>query len=98
MPTMREVAEMANVSIATVSHVINQTRFVSTKTRERVFAAMESLNYQPNELARSLRRGQTRTIGLILPDSANPFFADIGRGCKTTSFAESYITIICNTF
>ena len=97
MPTMREVAEMAGVSVATVSHVVNGTRFVATKTRERVFAAMESLNYQPNELARSLRRGQTRTIGLILPDSANPFFADIGRGSETASFEAGYNTIFCNT-
>ena len=97
MPTMREVAEMAGVSVATVSHVVNRTRFVATKTRERVFAAMESLNYQPNELARSLRRGQTRTIGLILPDSANPFFADIGRGSETASFEAGYNTIFCNT-
>ena len=79
MATIREVAESAGVSYATVSHVINNTRVVSQETRQRVLAAMTALNYRPNALARSLRQGKTNTIGLVLPDSANPFFAEISR-------------------
>jgi LacI family transcriptional regulator len=97
MPTMRDVAEMAGVSLTTVSHVINRTRFVSDDVTERVLTAMEDLNYRPNELARSLRRGQTNTLGLILPDSANPYFAEIGHAIEATSFTLGYNVILCNT-
>ena len=59
MATIREVAERAGVSVATVSHVINETRPVSVELRERVREAMSTLQYRPNRLARSLRRGET---------------------------------------
>ena len=97
MTTIREVAKHAGVSYATVSHVINDTRFVSEPTRARVLAAMEVLNYQPNTLARSLRKGQTNTLGLILPDSANPFFAEIGRSIEDTAYRLGYSVVLCNT-
>lgn len=97
MPTMRDVAEKAGVSLTTVSHVINHTRFVSDDVTERVHNAMEELNYRPNELARSLRRGQTNTLGLILPDSANPYFAEIGHAIEATSSSLGYNVILCNT-
>jgi LacI family transcriptional regulator len=94
---MRDVAEQANVSITTVSHVINETRPVSDELRERVLAAMQELGYQPNLLARSLRRGETHTLGMIVPDSANPFFAEVARGVEDTSFEKSYSVILCNS-
>ncbi len=94
---MREVAERAGVSVTTVSHVINGTRPVSAHLSQRVKAAMEELGYQPNQLARSLRVGTTHTIGLILPDSANPFFAEIARGIEDAGFARGYSVIIGNT-
>jgi len=97
MTTIREVAESAGVSYATVSHVINNTRLVSQETRERVLAAMDALNYRPNALARSLRQGKTHTIGLILPDSANPFFAEISRGIEDEAFKRGYSVFLCNT-
>lgn len=96
MPTMREVAKHAGVSITTVSHVINQTRPVSDKYTERVKVAMRELGYQQNRLARSLRIGETKTIGVILPDSANPFFAEVARGIEDAGFEEGYSVIICN--
>jgi len=95
--TIRDVAERATVSITTVSHVINETRPVSDELRERVLAAMEELGYQPNLLARSLRRGETHTIGMIVPDSANPFFAEVARGVEDTSFEKGYSVILCNS-
>lgn len=97
MATIREVAESAGVSYATVSHVINNTRVVSQETRERVLAAMSALNYHPNALARSLRQGKTNTIGLVLPDSANPFFAEISRSIEGEAFRKGYSVFLCNT-
>ncbi len=97
MATIREVAESAGVSYATVSHVINNTRVVTQETRERVLAAMAALNYRPNALARSLRQGKTNTIGLVLPDSANPFFAEISRGIEDEAFKKGYSVFLCNT-
>jgi LacI family transcriptional regulator len=97
MTTIREVAESAGVSYATVSHVINNTRVVSQETRERVLAAMAALNYRPNALARSLRQGKTNTIGLVLPDSANPFFAEISRSIEDEAFKLGYSVFLCNT-
>ena len=97
MPTIREVAKKAGVSSATVSHVANNTRFVSEDVRERVKTAMRELNYRPNALARSLRRGETHTLGLILPDSSNPFFAEVGHAIESEAFALGYSVILCNT-
>ena len=62
--------------------VINNSRVVAGETRLRVEAAMEELHYRPNALARSLRRGQTHTLGVILPDISNPFFADKSRPAR----------------
>ena len=97
MATIREVAESARVSYATVSHVINNTRLVSQATRERVLEAMAALNYRPNALARSLRQGKSNTIGLVLPDSANPFFAEISRSIEDEAFKKGYSVFLCNT-
>jgi LacI family transcriptional regulator len=94
---MRDVAGRAGVSVTTVSHVINETRPVSDELRRRDSAAMDELGYQPNRLARSLRRGQTHTIGMIIPDSANPFFAEVARGVEDTSFENGYSLILCNS-
>lgn len=97
MVTIREVAERAGVSFATVSHVMNDTRFVSQETRQRVLDAMDELGYRPNILARSLRSGRTHTLGLILPNSSNPYFADIGRSIEETAFKQGYSVILCNS-
>lgn len=97
MTTIRDVAHQAGVSVTTVSHVINETRFVSDELRQRVLAAMADLDYQPNALARSLRRKQTHTLGMILPDSANPFFAEVAHSIERASFARGYNAILCNS-
>jgi len=94
---MRDVAERAGVSVTTVSHVINETRPVSDDLRRRVLQAMDELGYQPNALARSLRRKETHTIGMIVPDSANPFFAEVARGIEDASFEQGYSVILCNS-
>lgn len=97
MATIREVAERAGVSVTTVSHVLNGTRFVAEETELRVREAMQALNYRPNSLARSLRRGETRTLGLILPDSSNPFFAEFARQLEDAAFQQDYSLILCNS-
>lgn len=97
MPTIKDVARAAGVSITTVSHVINDTRFVSDELRARVLAAMEELDYRPNILARSLRRGETKTIGLVVPDNSNPFFAEMARTVEDLGFAAGYSVILCNS-
>ena len=95
--TIKDVAQMAEVSTATVSHVINDTRFVSDELRERVLEAMEALSYRPNALAQGLRVGETHTIGLVVPDNANPFFAEISRVVEDVGFENGYSVILCNT-
>lgn len=97
MVTIHDVAERAGVSATTVSHVINQTRRVSADLRDRVLLAMDELGYQPNALARSLRRKQTFTIGLVIPDNANPFFAEMARGIEDEAYALGYSVILCNS-
>lgn len=93
MPTIYDVAAKAGVSTTTVSHVINESRFVSEATVRRVRRAMKELNYQPNAVARSLRRKHTHTLGLVLPDSSNPFFAEVARGIETYAFQQGYNVI-----
>jgi LacI family transcriptional regulator len=95
--TIKDVALKSGVSITTVSHVINKTRFVSKELCERVYAAMEELNYHPNTLARSLRMGETKTIGLIIPNNSNPFFAGLARLIEDVGFENGYSVILCNS-
>ena len=97
MATMNDVARVANVSIATVSHVINGTRFVSAERVERVQAAMKELGYTPDATARSLRVGRTDTIGLVIPDNSNPFFAALARYIEEAGFEAGYTTILANS-
>ena len=99
MTSMQDVADRAKVSVSTVSHVINETRFVSEEKRTRVFAAMKALNYHPNLLASSLRRKDksTKTVGLLIPDSSNPFFAEILRGAEDAAFQAGYNIFLCNS-
>lgn len=97
MATIHDVARRAGVSATTVSHVINSTRPVSADLRNRVQLAMAELDFQPNALARSLRRKQSHTIGLIVPDTANPFFAEMARGIEDVAYEAGHTIILCNT-
>ena len=74
-PTIRDVAELASVAPATVSNVLTGRRPVAEDRKQRVLAAVAQLGYRPNHLAASLRRQETRTIGIVIPDLTNPFFA-----------------------
>jgi LacI family transcriptional regulator len=94
---IKDVAKYAGVSTATVSHVINQTRFVSEGTRQKVLAAIEALNYQPSAIARGLATNATQTIGLIVADITNPFFTAVARGVEDEVNRHGYHTIFSNT-
>jgi len=95
--SIKEVAKEAGVSTATVSHVINQTRFVSEETRQKVVDAIEALDYHPNAAARSLVTKSTRKIGLVIADITNPFFTAVTRGVEDEISQHRYHTILCNT-
>ncbi|MCD6577648.1 MAG: LacI family DNA-binding transcriptional regulator [Anaerolineaceae bacterium] len=97
MTTVKDVAKKAGVSVATVSHVINSTRFVSEFSKEKVKAAMEELNYRPNAVARSLRRKESKIIGLIIPDNTNPYFAEMAWSIEYASKNQGYSVILCNS-
>lgn len=97
MATIRDVAQLAGVSTATVSHVLNNTRSVSEASRDRVLAAMEQLNYHPNAVARSLRISTTLTIGLIVPDVNIPFFAWVASSIEEAARDAGYSVILCNS-
>ena len=94
---MKDVARMAGVSTSTVSHVINNNRFVSEAVREKVDRAISTLNYAPSALARSLKLNQTHTIGMLLTTSSNPFYAEVVRGVEDSCYERGYSLILCNT-
>jgi LacI family transcriptional regulator, galactose operon repressor len=96
-PTMRDVARLAEVSIATVSAVVNKTSVVSSKRAERVIKAMEALDYHADQIARSLKTGRTQTVGMILPDVTNPFYPEVIIGAEEVARASQYSVILCNT-
>ena len=95
--TIEDVAEEADVSITTVSAVINDTRYVSPELTERVKRAIEKLNYQPDQIGRGLRKGQSNTIGLVVSDITNPFFPRVARGVEDSARENHYNVILCNT-
>ena len=97
MVTIKDVARRANVSFTTVSHVVNKTRPVSRDTAERVNEAISALGYLPSELARSLKSSRTRTIGMIVTTTSNPFFGEVIRGVERACFEAGYALMICNT-
>ena len=97
MVTIKDVARRANVSFTTVSHVVNKTRPVSSDTAARVNEAINALGYLPSELARSLKSSRTRTIGMIVTTTSNPFFGEVIRGVERACFEAGYALMICNT-
>jgi LacI family transcriptional regulator len=97
MATIKDVALRAGVSVTTVSHVVNDTRHVSAKGRERVEQAIRELGYVPNAMARSLKSNTTSTLGMLIPNSSNPYFAEIVRIVEDRCFGAGYTLVLCNT-
>lgn len=97
MATIKDVAKHAGVSTSTVSHVLNKTRYVSEDVSQRVLAAVETLRYAPSALARSLKVNNTKTFGMLVTTSANPFFSEVLKGVERRCYEQGYNLILCNT-
>ena len=97
MVSIKDVARAAGVSVSTVSHVVNKTRFVAPDTRAAVEKAVSELGYQPSYLARALKSKRTRTLGMLVTSSTNPFFAEIVSGVEEGCFRAGYSLILCNS-
>ncbi len=97
MSNIYDVARRARVSLATVSAVLNDSAFVSPDLKTRVQTAIAALGYQPNLLARGLAKKRSQTLGMIVPDIANPFFPEVVRGAEDTAHAAGYTLLIASS-
>lgn len=97
MTTMKDIARIAKVSTSTVSHVINNSRFVSDEIREKVMRVVKDLNYTPSALARSLKVKETKTIGLLVTQTDNPFFAEVVSSVEQYCHQHHYNLILSTT-
>ncbi len=95
--SLRDVAKVAKVSVGTVSNVLNRPEVVAPETLARVQATIKELGFVPNGFARHLRSGQSRTLGLIVPDVANPFFTEVARGVEDAASKRDYAVFLCNS-
>ena len=97
MVTINDVAKKAQVSISTVSRVLNGTAFVNSEVKKRVEDAMQELDYQPSPAARSLRVNRSRIIGLLISDIQNPFFMSLIQGVEDEAHRNGYSLLLCNS-
>ncbi len=96
-PTLEDVASLAGVSTATVSNLINGTKFVGDKTKAKINQAIEKLDYIPNSLAKSLKISDSKLIGLLISDFANPFFPPVVRGIEEQLAKNGYNLLLSDT-
>ncbi|MDC3423281.1 LacI family transcriptional regulator [Aquibacillus sp. 3ASR75-11] len=97
MATIKDVAKLAQVSVATVSRVLNSNGYVNPTTKERVNKAISDLNYRPNDVARSLFKGRSKMIALFVPDIMNPYFPELARAVEDVTNQHDYTFVLCNT-
>ncbi len=95
--TLKDVADATGVSVATVSRVLAGNRAITEATASRVREAMVALDYEPNVLARALRTNETLTIGLVVPDIANPFYAEITKVAQRVAAEAGYNLVLCDS-
>lgn len=95
--TIKDVALLAGVSTTTVSHVLNKTRFVAPATRERVLKAANELHYAPSAVARSLKVKTTKSLGMLVTTTLNPFFAEVVKEVERQCYQQGYTLVLCNT-
>lgn len=96
--TIYDVAKLARVSTYTVSCVVNKSAYVSPELTERVLHAVRKLDYTPNAVARSLQTRTTKTVGMLIPDIANPFYAKVVRGVEDRLSKDGYSLLLGNTY
>lgn len=95
--TIEDVAQAAGVSLMTVSRAINGRHGIGEETRARILDLVHRMNYQPSQIARSLATRQTNTLGLVVPDVSNPFFAHIARGAEDAAFEIGFSIFLINS-
>jgi LacI family transcriptional regulator len=97
LSTIKDVAALAGVSFTTVSHVLNDTRPVSADARRRVLAAVDEIGYLPSAVARSLRKSETKIVGVLVPNVQNPFFAELVCGVEECCRLAGFSVFLCNS-
>ena len=96
MAGIRDVAKYAGVSPSTVSRVFSGVAYVEPETKKKVLDAVKALNYKPNLAARSLKRGESRLIGLIIPDIMNPYYPEVVKSMEICATKAGYSLILCD--
>jgi LacI family transcriptional regulator len=96
-PTLKDVARLAGVNVSTASRALAGGYGVKDKTRRKVLAIAQQLNYRPNSIARGLVTGKSRTIGMLVSDIRNLFFAEFARGAEDAAYAAGYDVVLCNS-
>ncbi|MGX7107971.1 LacI family DNA-binding transcriptional regulator [Facklamia miroungae] len=97
MTTIRDVADEAGVSVATVSRLINNSGYVGEQSRQKILTAIKKLNYIPNEIARSLNKQSMKILGLLVPDITNPYFPSLIKGVEQCAMQHGYMLLLGNT-
>lgn len=97
MATLKDVAKLACVDVSTVSRALNNTSYVHPDTKERIYAAVKQLSYQPNVLAQGLRQGKRHTIGVVVPSLHMSIHAELTHGIEQEARKKGYSTLLCNT-
>ncbi len=97
MATIKDVAEVTGLSVTTVSRVLNNRGYISEETRNKVYEAMKQINYQPNEVARSLSKQSTNTIGVIVPHISHPYFAEVISNLESQAYQHKCKILLFNS-
>lgn len=97
MATIKDVAREAGLTVTTVSRVLNNRGYISEATRKKVYRVMAELQYQPNEIARSLYRKRSYMLGLIVPTVSHPFFGELSTSIEQVAYAAGYKIVLCNS-
>ena len=97
MATLKDVAKETGLATGTVSRVLNNRGYISDEARQKVDDAMKKLNYQPNEVARSLHRKSTNTIGVIVPHIRHPYFSETISNLEDQAYKKGYKILLCNS-
>ncbi len=97
MATLKDVARESGLTVGTVSRVLNNRGYISDKAREKVEKAMKKLNYRPNEVARSLSKSSTNTIGVIVPHVRHPYFTEMISNLENQAYKKGYKILLCNS-
>ena len=97
MATLKDVAKETGLTVSTVSRVLNNRGYISEETRKKVYEAMKKLNYRPNEVARSLSKQTTNTIGVIVPHIRHPYFAELISNLESQAYHYDHKILLFNS-